>query len=160
LISNIKSKKMKKIAVLWALVLFSTVSFAQQMNDTDIPSAVRDSFQKLYSGLNDVDWEMEGGNYEAEFDLKKTETSVIFDAQGNLLETESEIKTSHLPDGAVKYIEANYAGEKIREAAKITDAKGIIFYEADVKGKDLIFDSNGNYVSNEAEDEESEEEDD
>lgn len=44
------------------------------------------------------------------------------------------------------YIKQHYSGTKINEAGKITDAKGAIIYEAEVKGKDLIFDEKGNFL--------------
>jgi hypothetical protein len=43
-------------------------------------------------------------------------------------------------------VKAHYPGAKISEAGKVTDANGKISYEAEVKGKDLVFDENGNFV--------------
>lgn len=37
-------------------------------------------------------------------------------------------------------------GAKITEAGKIADAKGTVFYEAEVHEKDLLFDEKGNFV--------------
>ena len=68
------------------------------------------------------------------------------DASGNILETEVEINMDNLPANAKSYISKNYAGQKIKESAKITDSKGAVTYEAEVNGKDLIFDSNGNFI--------------
>ena len=59
--------------------------------------------------------------------------SCLFDASGNLLETESGIETSDLPKAAADYIGKNYAGQKIKEAAKIVDSKKVTTYEAEVK---------------------------
>jgi hypothetical protein len=68
------------------------------------------------------------------------------DASANVLETEIEIKPQALPSSVQDYISKNYPGQKIKEAAKITAADGTITYEAEVKGKDLIFDNNGSFV--------------
>jgi hypothetical protein len=38
------------------------------------------------------------------------------------------------------------AGVKITEAGKVTDAKGRTRYEAEVKGKDMLFDEKGNFI--------------
>jgi len=40
----------------------------------------------------------------------------------------------------------NIRAKKIKEAAKITDAKGVVTYEAEVTGKDLIFDASGKFL--------------
>ena len=44
------------------------------------------------------------------------------------------------------YVKEHYKGAKITEAGKVTDAKGKLSYEAEVHGKDIIFDENGNFV--------------
>jgi hypothetical protein len=40
----------------------------------------------------------------------------------------------------------NNKGSKIAEAGRVTDAKGKISYEAQVNGKDIIFDENGTFT--------------
>ena len=77
----------------------------------------------------------------------------MIDVSGNILETEIEIKVDALPANAKAYISKNYAGQKIKEATKITDNKGVVTYEAEIKGKDLIFDSNGNFIKGKTEQE-------
>lgn len=67
------------------------------------------------------------------------------------METEIEIKVDALPANAKEYVSKNYAGQKIKEATKITDNKGVVTYEAEIKGKDLILDSNGNLIKIETE---------
>jgi hypothetical protein len=53
---------------------------------------------------------------------------------------------SDLPPAVFQYVKTHYNGAQISEAGKVTDAKGKQTYEAEVKGKDLIFDLNGNYL--------------
>ena len=130
-----------------ALVLFLSVACA--FAGDDAPAAVKTSFAKLYPSITKVKWEKEGANYEAEFDLNKSETSCLFDAAGNLLETETEIAVSSLPKSVSDYVAKNYAGQKIREAAKIIDSKNSTVYEAEIKEGDLIFDVNGNFLKKE-----------
>jgi hypothetical protein len=45
------------------------------------------------------------------------------------------------------YIKQNFPNEKIKEIAKITNANGMITYEAEIKGTDYIFDAQGNLIS-------------
>ena len=46
----------------------------------------------------------------------------------------------------MEYVKKTYKEDEVKEASKITDANGTVTYEAEVKGKDLIFDSNGNFI--------------
>lgn len=137
---------MKTAMIITAAALLSTMANAQKIQEKDVPSEVKSSFTKHFAAAKEAKWEKEKGNYEAEFDLNKTEQSALFDAKGSLLETEIEIELSQLPAGVMEYVKAHYANQNVKEAAKITDAAGVITYEAEIKGKDLIFDSTGKFV--------------
>ena len=122
------------------------VYLAQNNQMKAVPQEVKTSFQKQYPAVEEAKWEKEGENYEVEYKQGDKELSVLYDAKGNLIETEVEIKSEELPKSAKEYIKANYKDQKIKEASQITDAKGTITYEAEIKGTDLIFDSEGKFV--------------
>lgn len=133
---------MKRIFVILLLVgsMFTWVR-AQKISATKVPVEVKSAFAKLYLGVK-ANWEMEKQDYEAGFTLNGKATSVVYTAKGVLLETETAIKPNELP----AVILAKLKGSKIAEAAKIIKADGSIRYEAEVKGKDLLFDLSGNPV--------------
>ena len=137
---------MKKLLVSIVVMLFATISFAQKMQDKNVPAIVKSAFQKKYPTAKEVKWDKEGSSYEASFDLNKSDNSVLMDAQGIVIETEVEIELNQLPKAALDYINNHYAGKKAKEGAKITDAKGIVTYEVELKGIDVIFDSNGKFI--------------
>ncbi len=126
--------------------MIASLAFAQKVDEKTVPSAVKQSLQKQFSGAQRIKWEQENGNYEAEFVMNKTELSACFDATGMLIETEEEIPVAQLPQGALDYVKANHARQKAKEAARITAADGVVTYEAEVKGKDLVFDNNGKFI--------------
>lgn len=123
-----------------------TIVTAQKMKEKNVPQEVVKSFKQNFKEAKDVSWEKEKDNYEAEFKTKTTEQSVLLDAKGKILETEVEIETNQLPKNVLTYIQTNYPSKKIREAAKITDAKNQTTYEAEVDGQDLIFDATGKFL--------------
>lgn len=136
---------MKKLFSVAAILgMFAVSAFA--FGGDDAPAAVKASFEKLYPNATKVKWGKEDTNYEAEFEVNKVEMSCLFDATGKLLETESEIEISALPEKISDYVAKNYAGEKIKEASKIIDSKNITTYEAEVKEGDLVFDAGGNFI--------------
>lgn len=135
---------MKKLLFLLAFAI-PLLGFAQKVKDSDVPAAVKNKFASLYPNIK-AKWEKEGANYEAEFEQNETETSVVFDASGNLLETETEIAISSLPAAVSEYFAKNYNGAKITEASKIVAADGTITYEAETKDGDFLFDANGNFI--------------
>jgi len=137
---------MKKLALMAVAAMITSLTFAQKMQEKDVPAPVKNAFQKQYPTASDVKWDKEGEKFEASFDLNKIDNSVLFDAQGNILETEVEIELNQLPKGVLEYVKANYKGQKVKEAAKITDAQGKVTYEAEIKGMDLLFDANGKFI--------------
>lgn len=138
---------MKKMLFFLALAFAGlSCADAQSLKTKDVPAAVQTAFAAKFSNATEVAWALEDGKYEAGFETNEQEVSALFDAQGNLLETETEIAVSALPAPVAAAVAQVRPGKKIKEAAQITDAAGNVTYEAEVRGKDLIFDANGNFL--------------
>jgi len=137
---------MKNLLGLFFALSVTIAACGQKLKEKDVPAAVKEAFQKQFGGAKEVEWEKEEGKFEVEFEQNHKEMSAVFTASGALEETEVEIKKEELPASVLSYVSQNYKGEKIKEAAKITKANGEINYEAEVKGKDLMFDANGNFL--------------
>ena len=136
---------MKKM-ILVALMLANMPVFAQKMDASKVPAPAQASFSKSFPGIKDAKWEKENGNYEANFKQDGKKMSALFDTNGAWLETETVIQVNELPANVADYIAKNYKGAKIREAAKLKMPNGDTNYEAEVNGKDLIFDANGKFI--------------
>ena len=132
-------------ALLTVSIAISSAACAQKIEASKVPVAVKESFAKQFPGAK-ANWEKEGGKYEAGFKQHKNEMSALFETNGTMTESEMEIKMSDLPIPVAAYIKKHHNGAMIQEAAKITKANGEINYEAEVKGKDLIFDEKGNFL--------------
>ncbi len=107
------------------------------------PAAVKAAIARLYPTVKNVKFEKENGDYEAAFSHNGKSMSVVLDAKGTVKETETAIPVSALPAAVRGYIANQMPGRKIKEAAEIIDAGGVRKYEAEVGGKDLIFDEAG-----------------
>ncbi len=136
----------KGIITLSAIVLSMNIATAQHLKEAKVPTAVKESVKKQYPTAKVTGWEMEGANYEAEFVINKVETSVLVDASGKIMETESEIAITELPKAVTDYLAKNHKDEKIKEATKIVMADGKVKYETEIKGKDLLFDESGTLI--------------
>lgn len=137
---------MKKLVLMTVAAMITSLTFAQKMQEKEVPAPVTTAFHKNFPQAKVEKWEKEGDNFEAEFELNESEQSVLFDAQGRIIETEIEIEISQLPNGVLDYIKTNYKGQSVKESAKITDTKGTVTYEAEIKEMDLLFDSNGKFI--------------
>ncbi len=130
------------------LMLSAAVSFTacgQKVDASKVPTAVKESFAQHFPGAT-AKWEKEDGKFEVAFKHQGHEMSALFEANGTMTESEMEMKVSELPANVLAYIKANYSGVSVKEAAKITKANGEMIFEAEIKGKDLLFDMNGNFI--------------
>jgi hypothetical protein len=137
---------MKKLMIIIALGFSSTLIYAQKIQESGVPALVKNTIKKEFPSVKNVKWEKEQGNYEAGFSVNKIDHSLLFDEQGNMVEKEIKIELNQLPKGVIEYVKKNYQGKEPKGAAKITNAKGLVTYEAEIKGMDLLFDSNGKFI--------------
>jgi len=131
---------MKKLLMLSVCMAFVLCVLAMNQKEAQIPAAAKTGFATKFPTAQKVKWGVEKpGEFEAEFTLNKVETSAVFDAKGNLIETETEIKESELPTAIKATIAKDFAGYKIDEIEKATGAKGATTYEMEAaKGKDKL----------------------
>ncbi len=111
------------------------------------PEAVVMAFEKEFVGSKHAKWAKEEANFEVNFSRNGKDGSALYDTGGKLLETEWDIPIAELPKSVAEYLSLNYKGVKVSEASKIIKADGTIQYEAEVKGKDLMFDADGKFIN-------------
>lgn len=137
---------MKKIFIMTVVIsAICLKGFSQKLKESEVPSAVKASFEKIYPGIS-AKWEKEKGNYEAEFKKDGKSMSTLIEPSGTMLETEISIKESELPAAAKSYLKTNYKDRHIKGTAKITGSDGGVTFEAEIDGKDVIFDSTGKFL--------------
>ena len=143
---------MKNTLIFIGILALSACSSSAQKTENKkeakgVPQAVKDIFAKKYPSASGASWEKEeDNNFEAEFEMNEVEYSAVFDKTGRFVEQEMEIRVIDLPQAITGYIETNHKGKKIKEASRIEFADGTINYEAEVQGKDLIFDQSGKFI--------------
>lgn len=137
----------KKLLTATVILLAAASARAQDIKTKDVPAAVKAALLKKYPEAAKIGWEKEKGNYEANWGGKSGEdNSVQFTPAGEFVEIVKAIPISDLPKSIVPYVKQHYHGAKVTEAGHVTDATGKTTYEAEVKGADLIFDENGNFI--------------
>ena len=137
---------MKKIITVLAIGLSFIAATAQQVKDIKVPSAVKSSFAKMFPGIKQATWDKENNLYEASFTDGSYKGSVLFDANGKWTERETAIPVNQLPQKVRAYMQTHYKKEKLLGAAKINKASGVVEYEAEIKGKDVFFTKDGEFI--------------
>ncbi|RYD96119.1 MAG: hypothetical protein EOP50_07045 [Sphingobacteriales bacterium] len=139
---------MKKMGIIAGLVLLCSGTYAQKKKQIQVPDQVRSSFVKAFPGVAGT-WERADGNYEVNFRSDGKEMSCVMNSRGEVLETETEIGPDTLPAAAIAYLKNHYAHQKVKGAARIQQAGGTVTFEAEIPGKDILFDANGNFKKEE-----------
>ena len=123
---------------------------AQDIKAEDVPQAVAGALTQKYASATDLDWEMDGSNYEAEFDINRTDHTVLIDPSGNILMTKSDIMQNDLPQSVKSAVDQKYKGMALDDMERV-EKDGNTYYqvELDEKGTDrkLVFSADGQEVT-------------
>lgn len=139
--------KQKLLFVCLAVFLSASSLMAQDLKAGEVPANVKTACLKKFPAAKKISWEKEKGNYEANWGGSSGEdNSAVFTPSGEFVEIVNAIPVSQLPSSVAPYVKSHYKGASIKEAGKVTDAKGKLTYEAEIKGKDLIFDEKGVFI--------------
>ncbi len=135
-----------KVLILFVITFVAfTTTHAQKISSSKVPSPVTSAFKKMNPDAKSVTWEIEDGVYEASYKKNGMASSSTYDKNGDLIESEVDIKVKDLPPSVPDYIKTHYKSG-IKEASKITKPNGEVNYEAMVNNVDVIFDANGKYL--------------
>ena len=148
---------MKKLILITVLGCFSAFGVIAQdndkLNDRDVPSTVRDAFDKEYDNAMMVNWKKEDGKYMASFtkDLKKHFAK--YSSSGELLAKGEKIEKDDLPAPIADALKTNYSGKEIDEAYRM-EKGGKTLYKVSLEGtpkKKIIYDAEGKLVKEKTE---------
>jgi len=133
------------------LMFVGVMGYGQSLQKKDVPDAVVQSFTKQFPQIKDANWSKENNQYEVNFEQNDNAMSATYDAQGNHIETETELNTNQLPQPVQSTIASQFSDYKLKEAAKIVNDNGTS-YEAELhkgeKSFDVIFNADGKVLKN------------
>lgn len=129
---------MKKLLLISICLGFILSSIAQKKNE--IPASAKTAFSGKFPDAKKVKWSIEKpGEFEAEFTLNGVESAALYDVNGQLIETETEIKETELPQAVKSAIFKDFAGYKINEIERAVDSKDVVTYEMEAKKSKTVY---------------------
>ena len=129
---------MKRIMLFSVACLVAGFAGAQKLKESEVPTAVKQTFAKNFPKAKEVKWSKEGtSEFEAEFENSEMEQSANFDQTGKWLETETEIKKSELPKAVQAAITKEFVGYTLHEPEKVESPGKPLLYEMELK-KDKV----------------------
>ena len=135
-----------RYAMIICLCAVIAPGFAKSLKSSDIPAQVMSTFKTACQKAEDVHWEINGDNFEVNYECNDADMSMVINPDGTILEKAAEIKKADLPLGAVEALTARYPGYRIRESEKI-ERNGTTEYEVDLAKKtEVVLDASGNVI--------------
>lgn len=156
-------KNLVLILISCALVISCSTN-TKDSNEQVLKKSLEEDFKASNPDAKNISWEVEGDYKEVEYTENGIEKSILYDAEGKIIESEIEIEAEQLGETILTYIEENYPEAEIEEAEKVKNADGI-FYEVEIETEDdqeieLLFSKDGSYIKEEIETDDEGEEDD
>ncbi len=138
---------MKVFKIVIATVFFGMNSaYSQDLNVKDVPSVILNKFQKEYPKAFDIEWEMDGGNYNVDFEIGQKDFEIWYAPSGEIIRKKEELTKSELPKSILEKINKEYSGYKVDDIKKITEGTKVVYLvELDSFTKDwkITFDASG-----------------
>ena len=138
---------MKTLLITSILTALVSLSNAQESKAPEIPSSIQKAFQKSNPAITAPEWKQSGDSYTAVYSENQLERSITYNASGKVQLKEEQVTLAQLPTGVIKYINENHADGTIKKARKIVKSGGKYSYSVSIKGMELLFDANGNYLN-------------
>ena len=137
---------MKRTILLSLLTIIALCTYAQDIDQKNVPAVVLNAFQLKFANADDVDWELEKGNYHVEFEINNKNHDVLLDDRGNVLRHEQDLWESEIPAAVMASIRSKCMFFDIDDADKKEEGGKVIYYinfEIDNKDFDFLIDEKG-----------------
>ena len=147
---------MKKHILILFLALVSVVHlcFCQDIEKSVLPVNIANDFERSFPNATDIEWEMDGELFNADFDDdKKIDHEIWYNKAGTIVKHKQEISKEELPAQVLSKIESEFKGYEVDDAKKITEAD-IITFKVELDSPDgeveIAFNSNGEILNKKA----------
>jgi len=138
---------MKTLTLIIMATGFSIAVSGQDIPQSQVPSPVLNALQSKFSNAKDLEWEMSGDLYKAEFEIGRNDHDVWIDKSGNIVKHREDFPKAELPAAIRQKIETEFKDYTIDDVDKI-ETDGKVFYEVDLDSRsgdrDVLFTSDGN----------------
>lgn len=131
---------MKRIIVLFVIVFFTGSTFAQNINRSNVPAVVLNSFQLKFPNAKDVNWKLVDGNYRIKFEVNNKFNELYLDYKGNVLKYHQDLWGSEVPESVLNTIKSKVKYFDLNDADLIKEGNEIVYeINFEIEGKDHDF---------------------
>jgi len=131
---------MKKIIVLFLLVLCQLFTYAQEIQQKNVPAVVLNVFQLKFPNATDTRWKLETGNYHVRFKLNNKANELVINDKGSIIKYQRDLYLSEIPPVILEAIKSKVSLFDVSDADRIEEnGKTVFIVSSEINGKDHEF---------------------
>lgn len=131
---------MKQIIGIVIFALFFGHTFAQSVNQSNVPAVVLNAFQVKFPNADDTKWKLENGNYRVDYEVNNKDNKLILDYKGNVLQHQQDLYVSEIPKVVLETIKSRVAYYDVDDADRLTEGEKITYHiNFDLRGEEFNF---------------------
>nr|PZN49708.1 MAG: hypothetical protein DIU61_16470 [Bacteroidota bacterium] len=122
---------------LFLIIFVSSISYAtaQDIAKSEVPSQVSSALTSKFAKAKDIEWEMEGDLFKADFEVNSRDHELWIDRSGSIRRHREELSRRDLPQVITEKVKTEFQEYRIDDAHKVED-NGKILYHIDLDGPD------------------------
>lgn len=142
----------RQILILGTILTIVSATKAQDILQSQVPSVIVNELNKEFPKATDIEWEMKGDLYNAEFEISgNIDHDVWYNSEGKMVKHKEDISKSELPKAINNVLKTEYNSYSIDDLERITE-NGKVIYKMELESLtktdwDIVFDSNGKVLS-------------
>ena len=116
---------MKKIILAAIVLSFSFCAFAKEPT---VNEKVLNAFNKTFKDVQDLSWSETENSYQANFKQFQMIARVIYDKEGNIVQTFRYYFEQQLPIMVLAKVKARFSDKKIYGVTEVSSEEGLYYY--------------------------------
>ncbi|MFC2115965.1 PepSY-like domain-containing protein [Bacteroidota bacterium] len=140
---------MRRTIFLTLLAVIAICTYAQDIEQKNVPAVLVNAFQLKFANTEDVDWELKEGVYLVDFELNDKDNTVWMDDKGNILKHKQELWESEVPGYVIATIRSKCEFFDLNDAERTEEGDKVVYYinfERGSKDCDFWLDGKGNLI--------------
>lgn len=137
---------MKTLMLVVCVTALATAAIAQDIPQSQVPSLVLNAFQTKYSSATDLEWELKGDLYKAEFEIGTRDHDLWIDKNGHIKKHKEDFPKSQLPAAIQEQIKSEFKDYKIDDVDKIETGEKVFFQvdlDSNLGDREILFTADG-----------------
>ncbi len=131
---------MKRIIVLTLLSAMAVCTYAQDIHQKNVPAVILNAFQLKFANAEDIDWELNKGIFEVEFEFNGKDNKIWMDDRGKIIKHEQNLWQSEVPVAIIEAVRGKCKYFDLDDAERTEEGGRVTYYvDFEVDNKDCHF---------------------